>query len=504
MSLIKPIRTKQLNSSHPLARGLAGCWIFNEGSGSQTADLSGYGHNIPVAGGTPEWTCGKHGSAMYFDSSNSEFMESDVSPVTDIPCTILMWLCPDDVTMGNCYYPLYIANSGSSNQAWGILLNYGNDGEVSLITNITLSDRAVSTKCMTAGKWHQIVCVVAGMTDRRCFVDGANKGINTDSAGAPSGLNRISIGRAGDSTPGYYYPGKVGSVFVWNRVLTDSEIAWLYREPYAMFDTFDSMKSLSFPVTIVPVSGSINAQSSLKGKLNTSCKTEQLEKLWLLDVSANAMTGNAFKLSTALSMGWFWMRSNGCSTLYRGLSLEQINFKHILKAAELYSETISPPQFCEHKNDETYYYVLRRFNKSGQPEKTISAAVKVSLDSNGDIDVDYPGCIFTSAAEVIDGDKVILSWFYCPLEQKSHPDCFKIYYDNGLGQIDYQNSIAEIKYTGPKSYQFQSEILCAGTYLFAIRAVDSYGLENDSLKHIKVQLTNTNPSQIQIIETENI
>ena len=417
---------------------------------------------------------------------------------------MLIWLCPDDITKGYYYYPLYIANSGVTNQAWGVLLNYGDDGEVSFITNISASGRAVSTKCIAAGEWHQVVCVVAGTTDRRCFVDGGNKGTNSIYASVPAGLNRISIGRAGDSTPGYYFPGRVGCVFTWNRALTDDEIAWLYREPYVMFDAGHSAKSLSFPIAIVPVSGTINVKTKLSGKLGTTDKTRRLEKSWMLDVLTNGMTGNAFNLSTALSMGWFWMRSSGCSVLYKGRNIDEIDFSHTLKVSQADALTISPPGFCVHDKDVTYYYVVRRFNKAGQIEKTIDAAVKLSLDSNGDIEENQPNSVLTISAEVIENDKAQLSWIYCPLSQKAKPVCFRIYFDNGSGQIDYENPISEIAYVGQKLYRFKSSSLDIGSYLFAIRVADSCKVEDNSTKQIKVQIANTNPLSIRVFDAESI
>ncbi len=505
MSLIKPFRAIQLNKSHPLARELSGCWLFNEGCGEQSTDMSGNRLNIPFVGGTPQWTSGNHGSVISFNNSESEYMELDIAPVTKIPCSILMWLCPDDVTQGNHYYPLYIANKNVTNQAWGLLLNLGNDGEVSLNTNITTTTgRAVSSKCISAGQWHQVVCVIAGTTDRRCFVDGGNKGTNSSNVNAPTGLNRISIGRAGDSTPGYYYPGKIGCVFIWNRVLTDNEIAWLYREPYAMFDTISHSMSLSFPVAINPLYGSINAQSSIKGKLITSIKTDKIKKFWLMDALFNGMTSNAFKLSTAFSMSWFWMRNNGCNALYRGMSIDRVDFEDILKTFDSESENISPPSFCEHENDSSYYYIIRRFNQCGVMEQTIRAAVKVSFDSNGNIEVSRPNLIFTLNAEVIEDNKVRLNWLYCPLEQKSVPVCFRIYFDNGSGQIDYINSIAEIEYIGRESYHFVTQSLETKTYLFAVRAASLDGIESVSAKNINVQLENDKQLSIEILKITNI
>jgi hypothetical protein len=503
MSLIKPVRAIKYNCSHPLSQGLAACWLFNEGCGLQAADSSGGRFNLSMTGGTPDWTAGNHGSAVYFNSGNSEYMELDAAPVANFPCTILAWICPDDVTQGNYYYPLYIANKDVTNQAWGLLLNYGKDGEVSLVANTNLSWRPVSTKVLAASQWHQIAGVIAGAGDRRCYVDGGNKGVNTGSITNPSGLNRISVGRAGDSTPGYYFPGKIGCVFIWKRALTDSEIAWLYHEPFAMFDTDSRAKLLSFPVTVNNLFGTITAQSRTTGKINTINKQAQLEKFWLMDVIANGMTGNSFKLSTVLSMGWFWARNAGCSVLYRGVENDHVDFSDILNTAGPDADNISPPIFCTHEKEKSYYYVLRRFNKCGIPEQTNFASVKVSLESDGDIEAVRPNSIFKPQAEIIDGDKIQLSWLFNSLSQKSEPAAFRIYFDNGSGEIDFENPLAVIEYTGQETYRYQSPQLEAGTYLYAIKTADAEGLENKSSDHIKVQIINRNITAIEIINSEN-
>jgi hypothetical protein len=271
-----------------------------------------------------------------------------------------------------------------------------------------------------------------------------------------------------------------------------------------MFDTGIDAKTLSFPVNIMLISGNINANSRLVGKLETINKTENLEKTWMLDVLNNGMAGNAFHLGTAMSMGWFWMRNSGCKVLYRGRNIEEMDFPNILKTAHPDEEIISPPEFCEHDKLTSYYYVVRRFNKVGNPEKTISAAVRLALDANGDIEKNRPNSVLTSAAEIIEGDKVRLSWIYCPLYQKAKPSCFKIYFDNGSGQIDNENPISEIPYIGPKLYRFKSPTLNMGTHLFAIKVADSYGVEENSLAKIKVQIEVTRPMSLDIMSAKII
>ena len=78
-----------------------------------------------------------------------------------------------------------------------------------------------------------------------------------------------------------------------------------------------------------------------------------------------------------------------------------------------------------------------------------------------------------------------------------------ICFDNGTGQIDYENSIADIQYTGQKLYRFKTMSLNAGTYTFAIKAIDSSGIEDNSLKKIKIQINNMKPSPMEIFEEGN-
>src|SRR4030042_2586207 len=68
MPLLKPIRALQIDWSHPLARGLTGCWLMNEATGEIVADCgprrsNGIFHYNTVA---PVWKPGKYGSALEF------------------------------------------------------------------------------------------------------------------------------------------------------------------------------------------------------------------------------------------------------------------------------------------------------------------------------------------------------------------------------------------------------------------------------------------------------
>jgi hypothetical protein len=184
--------------------------------------------------------------------------------------------------------------------------------------------------------------------------------------------------------------------------------------------------------------------------------------------------------------------------------MEEIDFADILAVAEQDDSEISPPGYISHSSGSTYFYIIRRFNSCGYQERTLAAAVKVSIESNGEPAEPKPNKVFDSISGCVDGSKIRLVWFYCPIEQKSQPVCFNIYYDNRTGQIDYQNSLAKIGYKGRKFYSFQSGTLEAGKYLFAIRAEDAGGLENNSLAQLKIHLDTINLNAINILRAEAI
>jgi len=213
---------------------------------------------------------------------------------------------------------------------------------------------------------------------------------------------------------------------------------------------------------------------------------------------------NGVKLGMGLTGGDFWPRIAGCQVLYRGPSLDKIDFSNVLAVAEAEAFEIWPPSYVPHSSGSTYFYVVRRANNCGCQEHTLAAAVKVSIDASGNLAEPQPNNIFEARAKQVDGNKIQLVWYYCPIEQQSPPACFKVYYDAGTGQINYENPIATICYAGRRFYSYQSNTLDAGEYLFCIRAEDAAGVENASLAEINIQLDTISPGAVNILSAETI
>ena len=213
---------------------------------------------------------------------------------------------------------------------------------------------------------------------------------------------------------------------------------------------------------------------------------------------------NGAKLGMGLTGGDFWPRIAGCQMLYRGPSLDRIDFSNILAVAEAEASEIWPPSYVPHSSGSTYFYVIRRANNCGRQEHTLAAAVKVSIDASGNLAEPQPNNIFEARAKQVDGNKIQLVWYYCPIKQQSPPACFKVYYDAGTGQINYESPIATICYAGRRFYSCQSDTLGASKYLFCIRAEDAAGMESASLAPIRIQLDTVSPGAVNILSAEII
>ncbi|MHC4790331.1 MAG: hypothetical protein ACYS8Y_02665 [Planctomycetota bacterium] len=229
-----------------------------------------------------------------------------------------------------------------------------------------------------------------------------------------------------------------------------------------------------------------------------------METKWLKEALFAGQTANAFKLGTVLTLGWFWPRVSGCCLLYRGCGMETIEFGNILVVDDFDASQVQPPSYVQHNSDTTYFYVIRRANSCGDEEHTLSAAVKVSLTADGELVPAQPNEIFGAAARQLAGSRIQLVWFYYPLGQRARPAYFKVYYDDGTGQIDYENPIVVMNYSGRGFYRYQSEELDEDRYMFAIRTEDASGTEKKSFSQKTIQLDLTEPNAISILAVEAV
>lgn len=236
--ILKPTIFTPVNKSHPLARGLVGCWPMNEGAYNKdftkVFDLSGNG-NHGIFSELVTWSAGIHGSSINLPATAEEV---DIGTPADHPSldvdviTIAAIIKPGDLSSwGTIYGAQY------DQGAW---LALDSSEKVAFYTKGV--DVAYDTwtgigSSLTIGQWYHVAATYDGKR-KYVYVNGIL--IGSKDTGAKAGLLDIDTAEVlaiGMNITGTYdFVGDISSVTVWNRVLSASEIALLYREPFCMFE----------------------------------------------------------------------------------------------------------------------------------------------------------------------------------------------------------------------------------------------------------------------------
>ena len=504
MPLLKPPRGTQLDRTHPLARSLGLCWLFNEGAGAMVFDLTGNGR-MGALQGVPSWVEGRFGSALYYDGDDDS-VETSSPVITSAPVSVSLWFKADELPSVRAQDGTLLIQRtvGSPYQSFRTLINDADDKILLLIYNSSgvqgvsiSSDSAIQT-----GIWYHAVLILDSDYDAYMYVNGVQQ---TETGYSQSLYNANDVLRLGSRTgTSDDFKGKIDNVMIFDRVLSASEIKLLGREPFCMFRDPLGPGAISTASTEISLTGSAGVQSSVSGTLRLQRDSSEMPESWQREALFNGMTSVAFKLGTTLSLGWFWFRVTGCSALYRGPSLEQVDFNDLLTVAERHAHQVSPPGYIPHNSDSAYTYVVRRFNERGYQEETLAASARISLDSDGKLEEPQPNKISILKAELIEGGRTRLVWFYCPLDQESEPASFKVYYDSGTGQIDFDNELATIPYEGLKFYHYKSAPLAGATYAFTVRAEDADGIEDGSSARLNIGLSAAQPQPIDILSATRL
>ncbi|HEG43861.1 MAG TPA: hypothetical protein ENH94_07430 [Phycisphaerales bacterium] len=213
-------------------------------------------------------------------------------------------------------------------------------------------------------------------------------------------------------------------------------------------------------------------------------------------------SANGIKLGMGITGGDFWPRISGCRNLYRGEDLPLIDWSKLINVSTSDPGSIISGQ--EHQPGEIYFYAIRLANFCGYEEHTFGAVVKVVFDDNGDLVVES-GCnaIFEIKGRQVSGSVCRLTWYYAPINQSEEVAQFNVYSDGGAGEIDYDNIISTVAYSGPRYYSFDSEVLAKGVYRYCIRTVSVSGKENGDLGFVQVGISDEKPAAVESVRIES-
>jgi len=159
--------------------------------------------------------------ARLFNDANPEGLYVNSAPVTNYPFTLSCWFNTDDDTIREVL--LSVVDKDVDSQMFELVLTGDLAGDnLRFIAYAGGAGAAATTTAgFTANTWHHALGVATNSTSRAVYLDNANSGASTVER-APTGLDRVAIGYAGDASPSKYFSGGVAEAAIWNIATLDA------------------------------------------------------------------------------------------------------------------------------------------------------------------------------------------------------------------------------------------------------------------------------------------
>lgn len=158
-----------------------------------------------------------------FVAASSQYLEVDASPVTAAPLTVSCWFRTTLTTSVDRVLTA-LANSGTT-QDYFYLEQYAAEIYAASASAAGQSF-AGSASTVTTNTWTHAGAVYASASSRVTYLNGT-VGTPETTSRTPVGINRISVGRTGSSTPFGYHNGDIAEVAIWDVALSGADMTAL-------------------------------------------------------------------------------------------------------------------------------------------------------------------------------------------------------------------------------------------------------------------------------------
>lgn len=243
----KPPPGTQIDWQAPLSAGLAGCWLFNEGSGKLLNDLAGgVGGTASMAAG-PVWKFPGGGPVLDGAVTGDVSVPSTARAArVGVPMSLLVWI------NGSTSDSLMIIEKAPVNTLWELFYFGGNVQWCGASGTNRLAAISPANAGIVAGQWRQVLIVDTG-DHASLYVDGAFKISGTTGTAPSATAGTIHFGNFDGTT--WFWLGMFRDIRIWNRALSAGEAEALYGTPYAGFWT-PGLRFISLPRAAGSILGS--------------------------------------------------------------------------------------------------------------------------------------------------------------------------------------------------------------------------------------------------------
>jgi hypothetical protein len=240
-SNIKPSLGSTINTNHPLAQGLVGCWLFNEQTGNKIYDLNKDNHGNLINGVVRN---PNNFGSLQFDGTN-DYAEFGVLQLTRY--TLSIWFNATGVPSHNDGYGGFLySNNPQYFGAVSLCLGYRWDNNTFLV--FQNSGFNITSSYVPANKITNAVVTYDG-SFVKVYIDGKinyTLPYTTDPTYPSSGNLNMKLGAWGYSGYERHFNGHIYQFSMYNRALSAEEVLSLYEQPYQFIDPSAALKYYSY------------------------------------------------------------------------------------------------------------------------------------------------------------------------------------------------------------------------------------------------------------------
>jgi len=195
--------------------------------------------------------------ARNFVAASSQYLNRTSTPVTAVPWTIAFWFRPASTAVVGSLAGVF--NSGNTTDFISVRQN-----GATLLTSVSDSGAAggpSSAGSLVAGTWSPVAFVSPTTSSRTIYINGGGPVSNSTTV-VPSGLNAVTVGRRGWSSPDDYAGGDLAEVAIWNVALSALDVAILGSGLSPLLVRPDAL------VAYWPLGGDYSPEIELLGRLD--------------------------------------------------------------------------------------------------------------------------------------------------------------------------------------------------------------------------------------------
>jgi large repetitive protein len=209
--------------------GVAGAWLFNEGTGATVADASG--NNRPITLSNATWTTGISGQAAQFNGVNTSGRVGQALLDTSASFSVSAWVKLDNLNG----WQTFVNQDGVNVSGFWLQYSQFINGNKFMLTmhdidsTASAAYRAISTTTPVVGQWYHLVGVRDKATNTmKMYVNGVLEATVPYTGGWASN-GAVNVGRGQYGGPNDWVAGAIDGVSIYTRALADSDVTSLYQ-----------------------------------------------------------------------------------------------------------------------------------------------------------------------------------------------------------------------------------------------------------------------------------